>query len=431
MIKKFHKFMESAAREGKRYVISYGGARSGKSVSVAQKVVRDSYENQDEGIDTLVVQKTRPALRDGAWDQIHQVLDSWQLEYSERESTLDIHIGKSRIAFRGMDNPEKLKSTQFNYIWMEEATSCDWEDFLQLKLRLSKPGPVPQQMFLTFNPIDATHWVWERLVKSGDPEIAILHSTYLDNPYLSKEYKKSMEDLINQDIRHYEIYALGKPGKIENIIYNKWDVLDLTQIPLNVQNRIKNPDSYGLDLGYAHPTALLSYWEYEGEDYIQEIIYNNRLTTEDLLTRMKEEKVNVNVEIFSPPEQPGVISHLCAKGYNAKAVPPECRVVKDGLDYCKGRKLHIIRGSDNIIKEIKAYSYKMRKDASGESVSTDEPVKFMDDAMDAMRYSRASMRMQYQASVKSSVSKGDPLMDILDARNIETRRDSRLGFYAG
>jgi hypothetical protein len=105
--------------------------------------------------------------------------------------------------------------------------------------------------------------------------------------------------------------------------------------------------------------------------------------------------------------------------------------VKDGLDYCKGRKLHIIRGSDNIIKEIKAYSYKMRKDASGESVSTDEPVKFMDDAMDAMRYSRASMRMQYQASVKSSVSKGDPLMDILDARNIETRRDSRLGFYAG
>lgn len=427
-IEKFHVFMNKASEEKKRFVISYGGARSGKSVSVAQKLVFDAYKYAEEGIDILIAQKTRPALRDGAWDQIHEILSAWlkekDVDYTEHETRLDINIGKSKIHFRGMDNPEKLKSTEFNYIWMEEATSCDWEDFLQLKLRLSRAGPVPQQMFLTFNPIDATHWVWERLIKSGDPDIAILHSSYRDNPYLSREYIDSMLDLERQDINHYRIYALGEPGKIENIIYNNWDVLDFVQLPMQIQERIKHPDSYGLDVGYAHAMALTAYWEYEGEDYVKEIVYSTRLTTEDLAARMKQDEVDKSTELFCPPEQPGVVSHLCSKGYNAKPVPSECRVVKEGLDYCKGRKLHIIRGSDNIIKEIKAYSYKMRREPSGDMVSTDEPVKFMDDAMDSMRYSRVSLRQQYQGVTPGErESGGDPLVAMTRSL-LENRRES-------
>jgi len=81
--------------------------------------------------------KTRPALRDSAWSLVHEILQSWGVKYYTRESTLDIVIGKSEMHFRGMDNPEKLKSTEYNQIWMEEATEFTYDDFVNLKLRLS------------------------------------------------------------------------------------------------------------------------------------------------------------------------------------------------------------------------------------------------------------------------------------------------------
>ncbi len=48
----------------------------------------------------------------------------------------------------------------------------------------------------------------------------------------------------------------------------------------------------------------------------------------------------------------------------------------------KSMPLFITRRSTNIIKEIKSYKWKTDKDGK----VLDEPVKFNDDAMDAMRY---------------------------------------------
>jgi phage terminase large subunit len=62
------------------------------------------------------------------------------------------------IIFRGMDDPEKIKSVQgINRIWIEEATELKKEDFNQLDLRLR--GKKEIQMTATFNPISAEHWL--------------------------------------------------------------------------------------------------------------------------------------------------------------------------------------------------------------------------------------------------------------------------------
>jgi phage terminase large subunit len=55
--------------------------------------------------------------------------------------------------------------------------------------------------------------------------------------------------------------------------------------------------------------------------------------------------------------------------------------VKDGIDKVKRRKINIINSCVNTIREIKNYSWRKKGDTI-----LDEPVKFDDHAMDALRY---------------------------------------------
>ncbi len=62
--------------------------------------------------------------------------------------------------------------------------------------------------------------------------------------------------------------------------------------------------------------------------------------------------------------------------------------MKFGIDKVKQYKLHILEDSINLIKEIR--SYKWKEDKEGRIL--EEPVKFNDHAMDAMRYALVSVQ---------------------------------------
>jgi len=406
-LKRFWEFLQKAQQEKKRTVVVYGGGRSGKSYSIRQWILDQAVRHQEVGLRILVVMGTRRSVKNAAWDPMLEMVREYDIPSFKHETNLDIKIGNSEIQFRGLDDPEKVKSQEFNIIWCEEATSLHYPDFLQLKVRLSRPGPIPNQMVLSFNPISSTNWCMEKVVQvaGSDKDVCVMQSTYQDNPFLDQEYIDSLEALKDANYNMWLVYAKGEPGILDKIIYTNWDIVDWLQTPLGIRDRRNDPDSYGYDYGYTHPLSLCSYWEYEGEDYILEMVYKEKMDTEVLMAKMVELGTNMSTELFCPPEQPGVIALLCSRGYNAKPVPSECRNVKDGIDYCKGRKLHIISPSDNYIKEIQGYSYKEKKDGT----VLEEPVKFKDDGMDAMRYARASLRGRYQGFKAGSSSKGDNL----------------------
>ena len=54
----------------------------------------------------------------------------------------------------------------------------------------------------------------------------------------------------------------------------------------------------------------------------------------------------------------------------------------DGIDFVKRKNLHVHEDAINLDKEIRAYKWKETKDG----ITLDEPVKFNDHAMDAIRY---------------------------------------------
>ena len=55
-------------------------------------------------------------------------------------------------------------------------------------------------------------------------DVGILHTTYLDNKFIDTEYKKLLENLVNEDEYFYTVYALGEWSalKVSGRIYKKF-----------------------------------------------------------------------------------------------------------------------------------------------------------------------------------------------------------------
>ena len=50
----------------------------------------------------------------------------------------------------------------------------------------------------------------------------IIHTNYLDNPFLPKEYVDTLLLMKNTNEVYYKIYALGEFGSLDKLVYNNW-----------------------------------------------------------------------------------------------------------------------------------------------------------------------------------------------------------------
>jgi phage terminase large subunit len=363
-------------------VINRGSAGSSKSFSVLQVVLAlmAKYHN----LKILIVRKSLPSLRISTLLDFKEMISSMGLYpcFFEEKVNLNFYFNGNFLHFGSVDDPEKIKSTSWNYIFMEEANEFTYQDFQLLRLRLRSPlqGNVVNQLFMAFNPIDEYHWIKEKLIDVEKHDVGRteeIHSTYKDNPCLDPDYIKMLEDLINQDSNYHRIYALGEWGKLSNLIYSNWDVVDAI------------PDGgkilYGLDFGYNNPTSLIRITvpPYDGktpkEIYEEELIYHTHLTNSDLIDKLTELKISNEHPIYADPSEPSKITEIRRAGFFIK---PADNSVKDGIDFMKRIRVHILKTSTHLQKEKKAYTYKT--DRRGNAI--DEPVKFLDHGQDSERY---------------------------------------------
>jgi len=290
-------------------------------------------------------------------------------------------FGDNLVQFAGMDESEKIKSTEWNYVWMEEANEFTYEDYIVLKTRLS--GPISpgesNHIYLTLNPIDEFGWIPQRACKETD--ITIIKSTFQDNPFLSKEYIKTLTDLIYQDENFYRVYALGEWGHLEGLIYKNYKVIpEMPEMP-------EAKWAYGLDFGLVNPSALVKVYLWDDKFYLEERLYSPGLTTLDIIERLSHETKG---DIFGDPSAKMLLEEIRQAGYNAYE---GIKGVKESIDLCQRQTLYIPSSSTHIIKEIQSYQWK--KDPTDTNRYLSEPVKFNDHAMDAMRYAIYGITERY------------------------------------
>jgi phage terminase large subunit len=208
--------------EQSRYLILYGGAGSGKSVTAAQKIIIRCLE--EKGHKFLVVRKVANTMRNSVFSLLRGTIAEWGLSelFKVNKSDMDITcVNGNQIIFAGLDDVEKLKSVHgVTGMWLEEASEMLQEDFQQLDLRLRGQTKYYKQIMISFNPISITHWlklVFFDLKKSNSK---VIHTTYKDNTFIDDEYKSTLEALKEQDPYYYSVYALGEWGVTGKTIFN-------------------------------------------------------------------------------------------------------------------------------------------------------------------------------------------------------------------
>ena len=223
-----------------RYLVFYGGGSSGKSYFIAQRFIYKLIH--PKRCNLLVVRQTGDTNRTSTFALFKQVISHWNLgehfKVNESDMRIKCLLTKNEIAFRGLDDVEKIKSITFENgeltdIWVEEATETMEEDINQLKVRL-RGGKSKKQMVLSFNPINIQHWIKRHFIDSGLATVCF--STYKDNKFLTEDDRKALEDLKNTDEYVYNVYCLGKWGVLGKTVFDARAIqkrLDEIQKPIH------------------------------------------------------------------------------------------------------------------------------------------------------------------------------------------------------
>lgn len=364
-----------------RYINLYGGRSSGKSVMAGDKLIHRIINETPHLF--LLVRKVHRTIKGSQLKLLKEYIYKfgYQNYFTFLENEIRCSNGNGFLC-AGLDDPEKLKSMQgVTGYWIEEATELNEDDFRNVDAVLRGNLPNYKQGILTYNPINHLHW----LNKINLEDALTIRTTYKDNKFTDEDYIKMLESLKEMNPDLYKVWTLGEWGVKLELIYVPFE-------KLNEYPKEFNETIYGLDFGYNHPTVLQEINIKDAEYFFNQKLYESKLTNNQLIERLNKLISNKNNPIYADCAEPARIEEISNAGFN---IFPAIKSVKDGIDFLKSKKIYSNYENTETNEEVNVYSWK--KDKNGNLL--DEPVKFFDDGLDALRYGIYTHGQKVQPSI--------------------------------
>jgi phage terminase large subunit len=223
-----------------RFIYIYGGSSSSKTWTICQKIIL--YMMQGPNNNSYVFKKVSAKIDETIFATFKKIIDGWELNpyFVIQKHYLEYKPTGSYTSFSGLDDADKVKGLEnYRKIYMDEMDQMAYADFKQLKKRLR--GQVGQQIIGSFNPVSELSYIkvdifdqekWTELyTAAGDLKqindkgnTLTIQTNYLYNIWIVGDGKGGgfidehaiadfEQDKIN-DVNYYNIYALGKWGKL-------------------------------------------------------------------------------------------------------------------------------------------------------------------------------------------------------------------------
>ena len=376
-----HSFVDYLEDYDHRFEVYYGGAGSGKSHFIVQKILFKALNNNRK---VLIMRKVGSTLKDSVWQLVLDILVEWQLygRCKINKSIFTIELpGGSILLFKGMDDNEKIKSiTGITDIWVEEATEFTEEDIEQLNLRLRAEAD-NLQMFFSFNPVSKANWVFRKWFAKGavvGDDTVIHQSTYKDNKFLPEDYIQAIEKMAKTNPTYYRIYALGEFASLDKLVFNNWKVE-------TVEDTADWNLLCGLDFGYTNdPTAFVVSFERDGRLHIGKEFVRTGLLNNQIATAIKELGFSKSTIIGDSAEVKS-IEELKRDGLSRiyPAVKGQGSVLQ-GIQKLQQYDITVDPSCEHVITELQNYAWKKDRQ-TGEYIN--EPIDEFNHCIDALRYS--------------------------------------------
>lgn|GEM_PF-387954 len=378
-----------------------GGARSGKTYLIVRNIIDRCLMSPGSRHllaryrlnhlrMTLWKQTLLPALKDAG---LKRNKDYW---INESDHIVKFYNG-AEIYASGLDDSdrvEKIMGSEFNTIFINEATQITYKTFQKLVTRLSfRRKEIKNKFFIDCNPRNRFHWIYKYFVLKQDPETeeALAESRVsrmcrrnwspLDNPFLDKEYVQRLSELTG--VERQRLYE-GLWVDVEGLVYPMFEsvIVEPFKIP-------KTWDSAGtVDFGYTNPFFFgWLYYDKSNEtwyltDEIHQVEKTVRLHSIEIKKRRK--LPNLFIVADHDAEDRATMAEAGIQTIKAdKDIATGIQALIKLMTAVKGQKLRIFRTCVKTIEEFSVYSWQPAKDNQN---AKEEPIKNMDHAMDALRY---------------------------------------------
>ncbi len=365
----------------------YGGAASGKSHGVVQKVLLKALRDWKYPRKVLFLRKVGAIVRESIYEDVIVRLSEWKLlPYCKiNKSNFEITLPNgSVLLFKGMDNPEKIKSIKgLSDIVMEEATEFNQEDYEQLTLRLREPKHKHRQIYMMFNPVSKANWVYQYFFKHRQPNTVIHQSSYKDNRFIDDDMKAQIEKFKTTNPAWYRIYALGEFATLDKLVFPHYQVRRLNA---DTPEMRALPSMFGLDFGYTNDPSFFVHVKidqtnkviYFMEEYSKTGMMNNQIA--DVIKQMGYSKEVITAD----PAEPKSIDELRRFGIERvrKAHKGKDSIIQ-GIQFMQQYNLVVDDRCANIIEGLDNYTW-VKDKKTGEYSNV--PVDMFNHWSDATRY---------------------------------------------
>lgn len=402
--KVFNKQIYDSLKDYSRFIeVWYGGASSGKSHGVVQKVVLKSLLNWRYPRKVLWLRKVDRTLKDSIFADVLDCLSRWQIlalckvNNSDRTITLP---NKAVFLFKGMDDPEKIKSIKgLSDVVMEEASEFTLDDFTQLTLRLREPKHKKRQLFVMFNPVSKVNWTYKQWFDPQaeiDPKrVAVHHSTYKDNRFLDEENIRTIENLKKTNPAYYKIYTLGEFATLDKLVFPVFQ-----KQRLHATDLVDIPSYFGLDFGFVNDPSAFVHVKVDQKTkrlYVLEEYTKKGLLNNEIARVIKQMGYSKEVITADAAEQKS-IAELKRDGIErvrpAKKGPDS---VIQGISFLQQYELVVDDRCVKLIEELENYTYQKDK-ATNEYIN--KPVDSYNHCIDAIRYAVEEINGQATPKIK-------------------------------
>lgn len=392
-----------------------GGYGSGKSYHTAFKIVLKLLEEKRKA---LVVRQVYDTIQESCYDLFCEILDEMGLltsnpyEYRKNRNLVlalksplrfNFHNG-SKIIFKGLDKPEKVKSiNNVSIVWLEECSEINFMAYEELLGRIRTPN-VSMHFILSCNPVGKENWVYTHFFVSlnddGDEEVILdaerlyekkcivkngvyyHHSIPTDNPWLPWQYLKRLDGLQKFDQYLYMVARWGRFGATGTRVLPQIMVATNPRTFRDAIQELGPANQYfGFDFGFEESYNAVVSMAVDLKRsylYIFDEIYVNHVT-DDKMASLEEmqalkDKLNAmnahgyNKQIVADNEDPKAITYYRQNGFQIRA----CRNKFAGSRLSNTRKIKRFRKifispkCKNTIRELKDLTYK--KDPKGNVV---------------------------------------------------------------
>lgn len=393
--------------------VAIGGYGSAKSHSTALKIIIKLFQEERK---CLVVRDTYSSHKDSTVALMEEILDGWNIlsdDIYRNHANKNMVIQRSsphkfefpngsEIIFRGLDNPERIKSIHgVSIVWIEEASEINYAAYLELVNRLRVYNTTLHRL-LTSNPVSRTNWMYKHYFKRTDDkgrQIVMLeeeklyrektvinngvyfhHSVPEDNPWLPKAYIRQLDKLKDHDHHLYMVARHGRFGSAGTRVLPQLRNANKQPSKYFVESvrRIPYEDHYfGMDFGFEESyNAVLSMAIDRRRQYlyIYDEIYVNKLTDDQMALHPKmvelrqklhdwERLYGVDKYIVADNEDPKAIQYYVNQGYKMRGT--FAKFAGSRLSNTKKikrfKKIYVSPKCKNTLAELEDLTYKVKR----------------------------------------------------------------------